>query len=436
MNRIKKNILVYPRRFFVEDLIFLKQQKEILLNVVFNETAEENQWMVRKFDQEAIKTILQEKQNRTKTKNLLLRSTLIKNRLHPDSNSFRTDFLTDGHLYTNFDSATKTNSISGYFRDENRIVNLDKLFLVGAEMQKITAVNSSHLISKENGYEAFLDSDYAKERWAMTRKALGEEVWKRLCLLKVMIVGGGRSGEAAFIELARLGVGQISICDGDNLEPGNLGEMKLVMDKDIGRNKAEVIVEKVTELRQTNQKEDNFNFRAVKSFNFEGFEARERAKESDVIICCVDSDGGRDYASYIASRYHKVLVDIGTGILQNQAKSTKKGYDVRIILPGDGCLRCCGGIDESQSELEIFNSHERTRQRSEGRSFRAGSLSSLNISAVNEGVSLLQDLCNGEIENSTWIQFEKNIGRTVSSPIPRIKVENCDCNNCGQGNFF
>ena len=198
----------------------------------------------------------------------------------------------------------------------------------------------------------------------------------------------------AFAELARVGVGCITLCDGDKVESRNLGEMKLVTDADIGRNKAEVIVEKVTELRRTNEKNDRFDFRAVKSFNFEGTEPHGIAKESDVLICCVDSDAARDYASYIASRYYKVLIDIGTGIVREPDGKTavRKGYDVRMILPGDGCLRCCGGIDEAQSELEIFNSDERNRQRVDSHRLRAGSLSSLNVSAVNEGIGLLPDL--------------------------------------------
>jgi molybdopterin/thiamine biosynthesis adenylyltransferase len=439
MRQIKKNTLVYPRQYFVEDLLALKEKSEILLNVVLSETVEENQWLVRKYDEDSIEAILRGKQdnNGRPPKSLLLRSTLLKNRLHPDTGPLQADFLIDGHLYLHFDEVTKTNSVSGYLQRKNRIVNLDELFLVGSKMQRVLAVNANYLIAKEPLYKAFLESDYAKERWQMTRKALGDDVWKRLCMLRVMIVGGGRSGEFAFVELSRLGVGCITLCDGDKLESRNLGEMKLVTDLDIGRNKAEVIVEKVTELRKTNEKKDRFNFRAVKSFNFEGTEPHGIAKESDVLICCVDSDAARDYASYIASRYHKVLIDIGTGIVREPDGKTaaRKGYDVRTILPGDGCLRCCGGLDEAQSELEIFNSDERNRQRVSGHRRRAGSLSSLNVSAVNEGIALLQDLCKGEVANSTWIQFEKDTGRTVISPIPRSK-QACDCEKAGKADLF
>lgn len=434
MNQEKQNILIYPRQFFIDDLLYLRKHEEILFNVSFNETKSENQWLVRRGNQAEFEQVLQNRQHQMNSKqlnskNLLLRSILLKNRLHPESNLLQTDYLIDGHLYLYFDEKNKTNSVSGYFRHNNQIINLDGLFLVGAEMQKIISVNANASPSEENIYERFLSSDYAKVRWAMTKKAIGEDnSWKRLLQLKIMIVGAGRTGELAFLELARLGVRHLSVCDGDNIELRNLGETKLITDQDIGFNKAEVLVKKVTKLRQTGRKEDNFIFRAIKSFNFEGIEAREIAKESDVIICCVDSDGARGYASYIASRYHKVLLDIGTGILPNQNGTLQRGYDVRGILPGDGCLKCFGGIDENQSELEIFNTQERDRQRKEGHQYRMGSLSSLNSLAVSEGILMLQDLCKGEIKKSTWIQFEKDSGRTVLSSLSKINGK-CDCNN-------
>src|SRR5215211_3951457 len=130
-----------------------------------------------------------------------------------------------------------------------------------------------------------------------------------------------------------------------------------------------------------------------RSFNFGGPEAHEAAKSSDVIICCVDADSGRDYASYIASRYHKILIDIGTGVIIGTSDSAaKRGYDVRMILPGDGCLRCCGGLDRPQAELEVFNRDEQQRQRSDGRRQR-GSLSTLNVAAVSEGIVIRIFVC-------------------------------------------
>lgn len=423
MIKTQKNILVYPRSYFVEDLLRLKQSGRISLNLAFNQTGDANQWLVNKTDD-----------SQAKTEKLVLRFALLKNDIHPSSNLLQADFSSVGHLYLKIDDRTEPHSVSGFLRHENRIVEFDELFLVGAEMLKIPTVNTKQLIPLKDDYEAFLESPYACERWQMSRKALGEQAWKRLCLLKMMIVGAGRSGETAFLELARFGVGKITVCDGDNLERRNLGEMKLVTDSELGHSKAQSLVQKMRELRRSPERNDCYQFRAVDSFNFDSYEAQKAAEESDVIVCCVDSDGARSYASYIAARHHKVLLDIGSGVSSVTKAST--GYDVRLILPGDGCLKCCGGIDEKRGEIEMFNRYERQRQRQEGHLLREGSLSYLNSLAVNEGIALLQDLCRGEIKNSTWIQYEKTAGRTLLNSITKTQSPNCDCEKAGLGNLF
>lgn len=431
MKQVKKNSLVYPRSYFVEDLLRLKERGDIRLTVFLCETSEENKWLIRRFDEaETNAVILARKTNSIKPeKTFVLRFCLLNNGLHPDSTNLEADFRSDAHLYMTTATTNGTNSVSGYIRFDEETLNFDELFLVGAGMHRLLTVNTRQLIPNQNDYEAFLDSAYARERWQMTRKALGDEAWKRMCLLKVLIVGAGRSGETAFLELARFGVGNIVICDGDMLERRNLGEMKLVTDKDIGRNKAEITLEKVSDFRHSTSAQDCFTFRSVNSFNFNSYEAQLAAQECDVIVCCVDSDGGRAYASYIAARYHKVLLDIGSGILRDEQNPTLKkvGYDVRLVMPGDGCLMCWGGFDEAQSEVEIFNRHERDHQRKEGHIEREGSLSNLNASAVNEGISLLQELCRGEVKNSTWIQFDKNNGRTSISQTKKAHYDNCHC---------
>lgn len=369
MSKGSKNILVYPRRYFAEDLLELKQNGEKWLSLVLNTVSVENHWLVCRENQlNGQKSRKQKDSNR-----FALRSMLLGNNLHPSSMIVQTDFLSDGHFYLDIDNQTKPNSISGYLKYESEVLDIDELNLVGPEMLRIPTINSRFAFPANNKYEDFLESDYAKERWRMSGKAMGERVWKRLCLLKIMIVGCGRSGEKAFESLARIGVGNIVVCDGDDLELRNLGEMELVTDKDLGRSKAEVLVEKISEIRRSTEKTDCFKFRAIKSYNFDSYEAQKAAQECDIIICCVDSDGGRAYASYIAARYHKVLLDIGTGILQ-VGNERKEGYDVRLILPTDGCLECCGGIDEQRAEIEMFNSYERNRQRTEGHLQREGSL--------------------------------------------------------------
>lgn len=420
----RKNIIVYPRKYFVEDIVTLRRSGEILNNLVLHQTSETNFWLVNRRSEK-----LQPDYSKMSkaASELTLNTVLLKNGVHPGAEIPETNFFNDAHLYVEaeVESGINPNRISGYLKYKDSCFVIDELYLVGAEMLKIPTVNSTIRFSAPNAYEMFLTSEYARERWETSIAALNREIWERLNMLNYLIVGAGKSGELALMELARLGVGNITVCDGCVLERRHIGEMKLVTDRDVGRNKAETVVEKVSGLRRSSEKTDCFNFRAVESFNFDSYEARKAAEESDVIICCADSDGGRGYASYVAARFHKVLLDIGTGVLPS-GENIKNDYHVKLILPGDGCLRCFGGIDEEQCDIEIFNRNEQLRQRRKDHPDRVGSLSSLNALAVNEAILMLQDLCKGEIESSTWVQFERKTGRTLVNPAGGTK-EKCDC---------
>lgn len=62
---------------------------------------------------------------------------------------------------------------------------------------------------------------------------------------RVLIVGAGGLGTPAALYLAAAGVGQISICDGDNVQETNLHRQVLFSKEDIGRNKSQILVEKL-----------------------------------------------------------------------------------------------------------------------------------------------------------------------------------------------
>lgn len=431
MAKTMRNVLVYPRRYFAEDLLRVKDNGDVLLTAALHRTPDENQWLVRKYDDVGIKNLIDERmgvhlQRRSADQaNMLLRFASMAS-YKSNRSSLSIDPLADGHLYLDVERGLRTKRISGYVRENLQVADLDELYLVGPEMLRIRTANSNR---RPAPYEAFLDSDYARERWQMTRKILGTRTWKRLCMLRVMIVGSGRIGEATFLELARLGVGRITICDGDVLELHNLGEMKLVSDSDVGESKAESVLARVKEIRMTGETTDCFEFRAVNSYNFETFAAQLAAEEADVIICCVDSEGAKSYASYIAARYYKVLVDIGTGITESEDDSdaNDRGYDVRLLLPGEVCLKCIGGMDELQAEIEIFNPDFRISRGRKSRLERAGIPRSLNAAAVNDGILLLQDLCSGVIENSVWVRMKNSYGRRIVSQLVRRSNSPCSC---------
>ncbi|MFQ5859850.1 MAG: hypothetical protein ACE5LU_30005, partial [Anaerolineae bacterium] len=92
----------------------------------------------------------------------------------------------------------------------------------------------------------------------------------------------------------------------------------------------------------------------------------------------------------------------------------RMGTDVRLILPGDGCLLCWGGVANPQTALAQWRTGQQPRRR--WNEERAGSLRSLNAIAAHIGVRLLEDLVAGRVTQSVWHRFEVD-----ERGIPRLR---------------
>lgn len=239
------------------------------------------------------------------------------------------------------------------------------------------------------------------ERWSRTSGAMGRKAWSRLQTQTVVIVGCGRSGSAAAQMVALLGVRKIVLVDHDRVEQGNLDAMLGLSESDVGRYKVEVIAEQIARSRS------DLAVTAVRTC-VENRAAWRHLKESDLIISTVDRDAPRWLVSRLATLYLKSHLDIGTAILEENGERIM-GADIRLLLPGGGCLNCVGGLRHSADALYALRAPERALQRgqhSEWHEQRAGSLVTVNAMAIGCGLQLWLDLLSGRLSGSTWLRFE------------------------------
>lgn len=73
----------------------------------------------------------------------------------------------------------------------------------------------------------------------------GRDIMERLQNAQVAVCGLGGLGSLLALELARLGVGQLLLIDGDRVEPSNLARQHYSL-KQIGMNKAEALAHSIT----------------------------------------------------------------------------------------------------------------------------------------------------------------------------------------------
>jgi predicted dinucleotide-binding enzyme len=348
----------------------------------------------------------------------------------------------------------------GAVRVDGAIMPLHRLFLAGSGMHSIQLLDSE----RQDESLASIRRQYFLEqaRWSRTIGALGgKEIWRRLVRLRIGIVGCGRTGSLVAATLARLGVRQITLIDPDLVELHNLGEMDVVTGDDVGQAKAAAIADR---LRPQTPRSSAILLPIVAPITAPA--AREAAKECDVLFCCADNDAARLATAVITTLYHKVLIDIGTGVFfhttggddvegrsarqtarPNAATQTtfpssapllaprRMGGDVRFILPGDGCLLCVGNLANYQQAVEDLCNHRLPATvGADWRRQRAGSLRTLNQLSASLGVQMMQDMVAERIAATTWAQIEcDEAGRlAVNYPAVRQQSEQGACALCAK----
>ena len=86
------------------------------------------------------------------------------------------------------------------------------------------------------------------ERYSRTVNLVGEEGLAKLRSAKVLIIGNGGVGSYAAEAIGRSGVGSVTLMDGDTVQPSNLNRQLVALTSTLGRNKAEVMAERMKDI--------------------------------------------------------------------------------------------------------------------------------------------------------------------------------------------
>lgn len=88
---------------------------------------------------------------------------------------------------------------------------------------------------------------------ARTQLLVGEEGVKKLSSSHVLVVGLGGVGAYAAEQLARAGIGKLTIVDGDIVNVTNKNRQLLALDSTIGRPKVEVMAERIHDINPSTE---------------------------------------------------------------------------------------------------------------------------------------------------------------------------------------
>jgi len=185
------------------------------------------------------------------------------------------------------------------------------------------------------------------ELFARQAAAFGQPFVAQLQSLRVAVVGAGGTGSPTITLLARAGVGEIVIIDGDKLERSNLNRVRGASSADVESNKAQILKRFVDGL------ELPVDVAAIDSHVDLSPHAIDALASCDIVFGCTDDQIGREILNTSLYIYAQTYIDVGLGgqVSQDSSGRPYLRYHfgrVSTILPEDGeCLFCQGVIRDT-----------------------------------------------------------------------------------------
>ena len=111
------------------------------------------------------------------------------------------------------------------------------------------------------------------------------------------------------------------------------------------------------------------------------------------------------------------------------------GADLRLMLPGEACVACLGGLrnpEEAEYEASGPPGAMRRGPHLAWSDQRAGSLVTLNSIACNLAVQMYLDLLDGRIQASRWVHLEYDSAGMLEQSTEAATAGG-ECRVCGIG---
>jgi molybdopterin/thiamine biosynthesis adenylyltransferase len=177
--------------------------------------------------------------------------------------------------------------------------------------------------------------------------------------LHIGIVGAGGTGSAVGEQLARLGVGRITIIDDETVDATNITRIYGSGLGDVGRPKVDVFRDSAARIGLGTQ------VRQIKD-RITSLAAAKALRSCDVVFGCTDDLRGRAILCRLAYWYLIPVVDVG--FLIDSVGGVVRGLEGRVttMLPGTACLQCLKVIDPIRLTTEQLPEQEREARIAEG----------------------------------------------------------------------
>lgn len=217
-----------------------------------------------------------------------------------------------------------------------------------------------HIVGKALRVFALDDEQPEPQYFDRQRLALGDAGQRVLRQLHVGIVGLGGTGSVTFAQLVHLGVGHITVIDGDLVETTNISRILGARATDAGTTwKVDVAARYAANVGLgTTVTIHHGHLGTDISPNVLG--------DCDAAFSCVDTHLPRALLNRLAYAKAILLFDMGSAFRIAAGTPMEGAGRVVIAGPGRPCLACWGHIDPNRIRIESLPPDERLRQQAEG----------------------------------------------------------------------
>lgn len=263
-------------------------------------------------------------------------------------------------------------------------------------------------------------------------RAFGKDLQQLLGNLHVGVVGAGGTGSAIIEQLARLGLGELTIFDHDKIDGSNITRIHGSTMEDFRKRRykvhvMEAMIENIGFGTKVNSIPNNIMYRS----------AAEKLKDCDLIFGCTDDHFGRMILNEISLKYYIPLIDMGVFINSDHGKIRNIDGRVSIVVPGNPCLICTNCISQEKLKAEIekmWNPELYKKRVKEGYCPELGigdpSVIAFTTSIASQAIIELIHLMTGFMgsdENAARILHIYDYRKFIKKTPP--KSEDCICDN-------
>jgi molybdopterin/thiamine biosynthesis adenylyltransferase len=252
-----------------------------------------------------------------------------------------------GSLVIGADSEQPT--VSGkFYQSESGWRDIGRLRLVGERLHVLT----SWVARTEDGEGEVQIFD----RQIRAFGAPGQALLKRL---RVGVVGAGGTGSSIAEQLIRLGVSEITVIDGQNLDGSNVTRIYGSTLDDSGKPKGEIVSKNAAKIGLGTTVSHDMSKVTAQA-------AAKRLAHCDVVLGCTDDHAGRAVLTRMPLSLLQLLIDCGVKL--DSRDGTLKGIygRVSIVAPGDPCLVCHGDVDPDRLRDEMLAPDELAVRQGQG----------------------------------------------------------------------